>query len=375
MKKGLENIDEVVKQAFEGFEADVDPNVWNNVQSAITTEAVATSGTSGSAVGKSTVLKFVAGFVTIGTIATAIYLFSENSSTDQVAEVSPELPLKSNEWLPEDLIVEDRNQNEKNELTKSEQQKTDIKESDNLERFNSKNNKKTLEVLPPVNNEENDIIEGVNNQDLNKEKDSSNSPQEKLEPVKAEKIVPVEKENTEKIVVGDIQVSVTSGKAPLDVMFDVEGENIASYLWDFGDYSSTSSEASVLHTFNEPGVYQVKLIVLDKNANPKTLIKVISVEKSITSRIGVIQSGFTPNGDGNNDLFLIKTGENIETFHATIKSLKGELIFQWNNIEEGWNGRNQSGVMMPEGRYILTVLAKGIDGVEHPRTKIIMLTK
>ena len=181
--------------------------------------------------------------------------------------------------------------------------------------------------------------------------------------------------NTNEVLKGSIIASVTSGKAPLDVMFDVEGENIVSYLWDFGDNSSTSSDASILHTFSEPGEYRVNLIVLDKNATPKTIIKTITVEKNIISGIGVIQNGFSPNNDGNNDVFIIKTAENIKTFHATIKTLKGEVVYEWNSIREGWDGRDKSGRIMEQGRYILTISAKGIDEVEHPRTEVITLTK
>jgi len=35
LKNGLENIDKIIKQAFDGFEGNVNPNVWNNVQNAI----------------------------------------------------------------------------------------------------------------------------------------------------------------------------------------------------------------------------------------------------------------------------------------------------------------------------------------------------
>ena len=31
MKKELKNIDEIFKQAFDEFEADVDPSIWNNI--------------------------------------------------------------------------------------------------------------------------------------------------------------------------------------------------------------------------------------------------------------------------------------------------------------------------------------------------------
>ncbi|NHE59654.1 PKD domain-containing protein [Cyclobacterium plantarum] len=61
--------------------------------------------------------------------------------------------------------------------------------------------------------------------------------------------------------------SVSSGKAPLSVSFTGSGSTGSgplSYLWDFGDGSS-STLADPLHTFTTAGVYAVKLKVTDGN--------------------------------------------------------------------------------------------------------------
>ncbi|MDO8365595.1 MAG: FG-GAP-like repeat-containing protein, partial [Saprospiraceae bacterium] len=50
-------------------------------------------------------------------------------------------------------------------------------------------------------------------------------------------------------------------------------------------------------------------------------------------------NAFTPNGDGNNDLFLpVFKGEIFDQFHLRIFSRWGALIFETNTAGQGWNG-------------------------------------
>ncbi|MDB5285013.1 MAG: hypothetical protein JWO06_4088, partial [Bacteroidota bacterium] len=50
-----------------------------------------------------------------------------------------------------------------------------------------------------------------------------------------------------------------------------------------------------------------------------------------------IPNSFTPNGDGNNDLFLIY-GENIKTLNLKVFNRWGELVFESNSQWLGWDG-------------------------------------
>lgn len=65
--------------------------------------------------------------------------------------------------------------------------------------------------------------------------------------------------------VAAISASVDHGRGPLavDFMSTVDGGTPSySYLWSFGD-GSTSTQANPSHTFNDPGVYIVRLTVTD----------------------------------------------------------------------------------------------------------------
>jgi PKD repeat protein len=77
----------------------------------------------------------------------------------------------------------------------------------------------------------------------------------------------VEEESTELLTVGIISNS-TEGLAPATFEFQANltgGIEPYTYLWDFGDGSEESDEQTVLHTFEEAGIYNVVVTVTDEN--------------------------------------------------------------------------------------------------------------
>jgi gliding motility-associated-like protein len=50
-----------------------------------------------------------------------------------------------------------------------------------------------------------------------------------------------------------------------------------------------------------------------------------------------VPNSFTPNGDNVNDKFKVY-GVGISTVNVQIYNRWGELIYQWNGLEEGWDG-------------------------------------
>ena len=68
----------------------------------------------------------------------------------------------------------------------------------------------------------------------------------------------------------------------------------------------------------------------------------------------IIPNIFTPNGDNINDEFLIK-GSNLNNFICKIYDRWGTLIYQWSDINSGWNSKNKSGVVCNDGTYYYVV--------------------
>src|ERR671919_472051 len=70
------------------------------------------------------------------------------------------------------------------------------------------------------------------------------------------------------ILTAEIISNSTEGVAPATFEFQANltgGTEPYTYLWDFGDGSEESDEQTVLHTFEEAGIYNVVLTITDEN--------------------------------------------------------------------------------------------------------------
>jgi len=78
----------------------------------------------------------------------------------------------------------------------------------------------------------------------------------------------------------------------------------------------------------------------------------------------LIPTGFSPNGDGVNDVFKIVRSLNIEKLtEFAVFDRWGEKVFSTDNINEGWDG-TRNGQPSPMGVYVWAVYAQTKDGQE-----------
>jgi gliding motility-associated-like protein len=136
-------------------------------------------------------------------------------------------------------------------------------------------------------------------------------------------------------------------------------DEIIDFEWDFGDeyagdLDNISTEKIPEHQYLYPGFYNISLLVTDMNGCSNSVQKEnhIKVENDL-----FIPSGFTPNGDGENDLFR-PLGGGIFGGEIIIFNQWGELIFQTKDIERGWNGTRNS-QLVESGNY--TYVMKLVD--------------
>jgi len=147
------------------------------------------------------------------------------------------------------------------------------------------------------------------------------------------------------------------GNVPLDVYFDNTSTGGSTYSWDLGDgTTSTSFDPSVTYTSAED--YTVVLFVTDANGCIDSTSANILVEGISTL---IIPNIFTPNGDGNNDVFNL-SGTNITEITGTIMNRWGQVVYQFNTLEAGWTGRTVAGLEAAEGTYYYIIDAVGADG-------------
>jgi large repetitive protein len=170
----------------------------------------------------------------------------------------------------------------------------------------------------------------------------------------------------------DFTANPQSGNIPLNVSFTYTGTGAATWFWDFGD-GATSSNANPFHVYDSIGTYTVLLIVSsgapDFCLDSSTLI--IDVQKP---SLLVVPNVFTPNGDLVNDYFAMESKE-IRTFSCTIFNRWGKKIFEWADVNAGWDGKTKGGNMAADGVYYFIIYAVGNDDVEYDLTGTVTLIR
>ncbi len=126
-----------------------------------------------------------------------------------------------------------------------------------------------------------------------------------------------------------------------------------SYVWDFGDGSPTTTTFNAYHQFGgadfEEISYAVTLYATSEFGCMDTAIRFITVKPEI---IFYVPNAFTPDGDNFNGIFkpVFSGGYNTQGYQFMIFNRWGELIYQTNVIEDGWDGTFK-GQRVQEGVY------------------------
>ncbi len=133
-----------------------------------------------------------------------------------------------------------------------------------------------------------------------------------------------------------------------------------TYYWDFGDPGSANNNSGIHnpeHTYSQPGAYNITLMVTNQFGCTDTIFKTVLV--TFDENL-FIPSGFTPNGDGNNDIFRVR-GNNISYSTMSIFNQWGQRI--WHSPKEtiGWDG-NANGAQVPSGTYAYAIEVHLITG-------------
>lgn len=114
--------------------------------------------------------------------------------------------------------------------------------------------------------------------------------------------------------------------------------------------------------------------IVRSNANETTVISATPnvlnpIESSVTP-ISIAQEPkmrlpniFTPNGDGQNDVFNIDLTEyQFQDFSLVILDLTNHIVFQSNDPSESWNGKKPDGELCLPGNYVYYLTGKSNEG-------------
>lgn len=75
----------------------------------------------------------------------------------------------------------------------------------------------------------------------------------------------------------------------------------------------------------------------------------------------IMPNAFSPNNDKINDVYKVKSYQNIVEFHAYIFNRWGQKLYEWTDPADGWDG-TYHGKDVKDGVYFVLVKAKGADG-------------
>lgn len=148
--------------------------------------------------------------------------------------------------------------------------------------------------------------------------------------------------------------------------------NIISWSWDFGD-GNNSNQQNPTNQYLQPGVYFVTLEVVDIFGCSDVITKELRVLQDYYSYTPNI---FTPNNDGMNDTFSPSLMNiDYESYSLTIFDRWGNELFKTNKYEEGWDGKQINGEMLPSDIYSYKVVYKTNMGIEKKELGKIIMAK
>lgn len=163
-----------------------------------------------------------------------------------------------------------------------------------------------------------------------------------------------------------------TGHTPLSVQFDFTANNPATWTWYFTETDTSNSHAPSF-IFTEYGTHTVVLEVM--SGHPHYCLETATVDIFVDIIVTIEANNvFTPNGDGYNDYFEVRT--------TGIRDLKVNIANQWGNkvykIEEvggKWDGNTKGGTLLPDGTYYYHVEAVGFDNKVYTRQGSVLLLR
>lgn len=163
-----------------------------------------------------------------------------------------------------------------------------------------------------------------------------------------------------------VEVTASSGAIsvysfPIDAGFDqtlslgvstnLSGSTTASnFVWSPSFGLNNPNSLNPIVTVTETTTYT--LTATDDNGCVLSDQVTITIPQTID-----IPSGFSPNGDGDNDRWILEGLENYDNVTVKVFTRWGQVIYQENAYEnsESWDGNNRSGNPANEGVYYYTI--------------------
>jgi gliding motility-associated-like protein len=172
-----------------------------------------------------------------------------------------------------------------------------------------------------------------------------------------------------------IEANPLSGMTPLTVDFSFTANNPVSWIWFFpgSDFIDTDTSKTPSYTFIDFGTHQVILEVT--GGHPYYCVERDTVEIFVDIIVTIdVNTVFTPNGDGFNDFFEIKTTA-VRELNAKIFNRWGNKVYEIEEVNGKWDGNTEGGAELPDGTYFFDIQAIGYDDKDYNRSGAVLLLR
>ena len=159
------------------------------------------------------------------------------------------------------------------------------------------------------------------------------------------------------------------------IQFTATVVNATHILWSFGDGSS-SVQSNPIHAYSIPGNYMIHLTAYGKDpCGPDTVTVSKSIDIPVDSCKLIIPNVFSPDGDGQNDIYYI-TAVGYTGFQINIFDRWGKSVFTSNDKQIQWNGKIQNtGDEAAEGTYYYMLTLTNADKTTESYRGFLSLTR
>ncbi|MES2760743.1 MAG: gliding motility-associated C-terminal domain-containing protein [Bacteroidota bacterium] len=144
-----------------------------------------------------------------------------------------------------------------------------------------------------------------------------------------------------------------SGVAPLLVNFTNTSTGATTYSWNFND-GNTSILTNPSNEFVNTGTYSVVLTAFNSAGTCSAVATgVITVEDPFFLEVPNV---FTPNADGSNDVFTIKS-KGVKEISLQIFNRWGQKMYEFSGAKAAWDGLTAQGAEVPSATYFYFIKA------------------
>lgn len=138
-----------------------------------------------------------------------------------------------------------------------------------------------------------------------------------------------------------------------EVSFTDFSERAERWSWQF-EGRFLSAQQNPMHAFRDTGLQEVRLVITHPLGCRDTAVQFVDVQPKATF---FLPNAFSPNDDGINEVYKGKGFlRGVTGFQLSIWNRWGEVVFETEDPEEGWNGRfSNAGKPAPQGVYYARV--------------------